>query len=152
MNSFPAETTVLLVEDNPSDILLIQRAFRKVGITNPLQIVNDGDAAVLYLSGEEPYSDRYRYPLPVLILLDLKLPRRSGDEVLMWLRQQPLLKRLPVVVLTASRQSIDINRLYDLGVNAYMVKPVAFDDLVEIINILNRHWISLNEKPQLNFE
>jgi CheY-like chemotaxis protein len=152
MDSFAAETTILLVEDNPSDILLIQRAFRKVGITNPLQIVNDGDAAVLYLSGEEPYSDRYLYPLPVLILLDLKLPRRSGDEVLMWLRQQPGLKRLPVVVLTASRQSIDINRLYDLGVNAYMVKPVAFDDLVEIVNILNRHWISLNEKPQLNFE
>ncbi|BAT52545.1 CheY-like response regulator receiver domain protein [Nostoc sp. NIES-3756] len=152
MDSFAAETTVLLVEDNPSDILLIQRAFRKVGITNPLQIVNDGDAAVLYLSGEEPYSDRHLYPLPVLILLDLKLPRRSGDEVLMWLRQKPGLKRLPVVVLTASRQSIDINRLYDLGVNAYMVKPVAFDDLVEIVNILNRHWISLNEKPQLNFE
>ncbi|MBD2730842.1 response regulator [Nostoc sp. FACHB-892] len=143
------QDTILLVEDNSRDILLIQRAFRKAGILNPLQVVSDGDAAVLYLSGEEPYSKRSHYPLPVLILLDLKLPRRSGAEVLMWLRQQPILKRMPVVVLTSSREYADVNHLYDLGVNAYMVKPVAFDNLVEIIDIINRHWIVFNEKPQI---
>lgn len=149
MNSLQAQDTILLVEDNPKDILLIQRAFRKAGIINPLQVVNDGDAAVLYLSGEEPYSERSHYPLPVLVLLDLKLPRRSGAEVLMWLRQQPILKRMPVVVLTSSREYGDVNHLYDLGVNAYMVKPVAFNNLVEILEILNRHWIVFNEKPQI---
>ena len=150
MNSlYDAQDTILLVEDNPRDILLIQRAFGKAGIINPLQVVNDGDAAVLYLSGEEPYSERSHYPLPALILLDQKLPRRSVAEVLMWLRQQPILKRMPVVVLTASREYADVNHLYDLGANAYMVKPVAFNDLVKIIDTINQHWIFLNEKPQI---
>jgi len=149
MNPLDAQDTILLVEDNPRDILLIQRAFYKAGITNPLQVVSDGDAAVLYLSGVEPYSERRLYPLPALILLDLKLPRRSGAEVLIWLRQQPILKRLPVVILTASREYGDVNYLYDLGANAYMVKPVAFNNLVEIINIVNQHWLILNEKPEI---
>ncbi|KAB8330397.1 response regulator [Scytonema tolypothrichoides VB-61278] len=143
------EDTILLIEDNPKDVLLMQRALRKANIANPLQVVNDGDAAVLYLSGVEPYNDRCRYPLPVLILLDLKLPRRSGAEVLMWLRQQGELKRLPVVVLTASKEYADINHIYDLGVNAYIVKPVAFNNLVEIVKTLNLHWIIFNEKPQI---
>lgn len=143
--------TILLVEDNPRDVLLIQRAFRKANVTVPLQVVEDGEVAVRYLSGEEPYTDRDRYPLPVLILLDLKLPRKSGAEVLAWLRQQPALKRLPVVVLTSSKEYADINHIYDLGGNAYMVKPVAFDNLVEIVKALNLHWIILNEKPQVNY-
>lgn len=104
-----SEDTILLVEDNPKDVLLMRRAVKKAEIANPLQVVNDGDEAVLYLSGQAPYNDRTRYPLPVLILLDLKLPRPSGAEVLMWLRQQPVLKRLPVVVLTASREYMDVN-------------------------------------------
>src|SRR4028119_256696 len=144
------DETILLVEDNPTDVLLIQRAFRKANVTVPLQVVEDGEVAVRYLSGEEPYTDRDRYPLPVLILLDLKLPRKSGAEVLAWLRQQPALKRLPVVVLTSSKEYADINHIYDLGGNAYIVKPVAFDNLVEIVKALNLHWIILNEKPQVN--
>lgn len=149
MNTLSIGETILLVEDNPQDILLVQRAFRKAGITNPLQVVNDGDAAVLYLSGEGVYSDRSLYPLPALILLDLKLPRRSGAEVLQWLRQQQGIKRLPVVVLTASQEYTDVNHLYDLGANAYMVKPVAFDNLVEIVTIINQHWMVFNQKPEL---
>ncbi|MBU7582659.1 MAG: response regulator [Nostoc sp. TH1S01] len=149
MNTLSTGETILLVEDNPQDILLVQRAFRKAGITNPLQVVNDGDAAVFYLAGEAVYGDRGLYPLPALIMLDLKLPRRSGAEVLTWLRQQPGIKRLPVVILTASQEYIDINHLYDLGANAYMVKPVAFDDLVAIVTIINQHWMVLNQKPEL---
>lgn len=140
---------ILLVEDNPKDVLLIQRACRKANLDNPLQVVEDGEAAIGYLSGKQPYSDRDRYPLPVLILLDLKLPRKSGTEVLAWLRQQPELKRLPVVVLTSSKEYADINRVYDLGANAYIAKPVAFDNLVEIVKTLNMHWLILNEKPQV---
>ncbi|MDZ8026457.1 MAG: response regulator [Nostoc sp. SerVER01] len=143
------QETILLVEDNHKDVLLLQRALRKANILNPVQVVNDGDAAVLYLSGQEPYGDRTRYPLPVLILLDLKLPRRSGIEVLMWLREQPKLKRLPVVVLTSSQEYTDINNVYDIGVNAYIVKPVMFNELVEIVITLNLHWIIFNQKPQI---
>lgn len=145
----PEQYTILLVEDNPKDVLLIQRAFRKANVAIPLQVVEDGEAAVFYLSGEEPYTDRDRHPLPVLILLDLKLPRKSGAEVLFWLRQQPNLRRLPVVVLTSSKEYADINKVYDMGANAYIVKPVAFDNLVEIVKTLNMHWIIFNEKPEI---
>lgn len=143
------ENTILLVEDNPKDIFLVQRAFRKAEIITPLQVVRDGDAAVQYLSGEDPYNDRTLHPLPVFILLDLKLPRRSGAEVLLWIRQKSELRRLPVVVLTSSREYTDINRIYDLGANAYIVKPPNFDQLVDILKTLNLHWITYNEKPQL---
>lgn len=145
------DQVILLVEDNHKDVFLIQRAIRKAEITTPVRVVNDGDAAVQYLAGEAPFGDRTLHPLPVLILLDLKLPRRSGAEVLAWLRQQPELKRLPVVVLTSSREFTDVNNLYDLGVNAYMVKPPTFDNLVEIVKTLNLHWIIFNEKPETNW-
>jgi CheY-like chemotaxis protein len=144
-----ADNTILLVEDNPKDVFLIQRALRKAEIVTPVQVVSDGDAAVQYLCGEPPYSDRTLHPLPVVVLLDLKLPRRSGAEVLTWIRQQPELKRLPVVVLTSSREYADINRIYDIGANAYIVKPPDFDRLVDILKTLNLHWIIYNEKPQL---
>jgi CheY-like chemotaxis protein len=142
--------TILLVEDNPADILLVQRAFRKEELSHvSLQIVKDGDAAVFYLSGKGEYSDRERYPLPMLILLDLKLPRRSGHEVLSWLRQQSELKRLPVVVLTSSRETIDINQAYDSGVNSYLVKPIGFASLLEMLNALSLYWLKLNEYPEV---
>ncbi|AFZ30622.1 response regulator receiver protein [Gloeocapsa sp. PCC 7428] len=143
------EHTILLVEDNPKDVFLVQRAFRKAGIITSLQVVNDGDAAIQYLAGETPYNDRTAYPLPVFVLLDLKLPRRSGAEVLSWIRQQPELRRLPVVALTSSREYVDVNHIYDLGGNAYIVKPPDFDQLVEILKTLDLHWITYNEKPQL---
>jgi CheY-like chemotaxis protein len=141
--------TILLVEDNLGDVLLTQRAFRKASVLTPMQVVNNGDAAVEYLSGQGQYGDRTQYPLPALVLLDLKLPRRSGAEVLTWLRQQPDLKRIPVVVLTASKEYIDVNQIYNLGANAYMVKPVAFNNLVELVRTLNLHWIIFNEKPHV---
>ncbi len=141
--------TILLVEDDPNDVFLIQRAFRKANLANPIQVMKDGEAAVLYLSGQEPYADRDRYPLPMLMLLDLKLPRRSGLEVLEWLKQQPKLKRLPVVVLTSSREHTDLNRAYDLGANSYLVKPVAFDSLLNMVQTLNQYWLIINESPNL---
>ena len=142
-----AHAPILLVEDNSDDVLLTRRAFRKANIANPLQVVADGEAAVHYLSGQGGYADRELYPLPVLILLDLKLPRRSGHEVLDWLQQQPELKRLLVVVLTSSKESVDINEAYELGANSYLVKPVAFDALLEMVKTLNQYWFLFNEKP-----
>lgn len=140
---------ILLVEDSPDDALLIQRAFRKANLANPVQLVRDGDEAVAYLSGATPYEDRGRFPLPVFMLLDLKLPRRSGLEVLAWLRQEPAVRRLPVVVLTSSRESVDVNRAYDLGVNSYLTKPVGFEALIEMVKNVNLYWLVLNEKPEL---
>jgi CheY-like chemotaxis protein len=143
---------ILLVEDDPNDIILIKRAFGKANITNRIQVVEDGEEAISYLAGKGRYGDRQNYPLPILILLDLKLPRKSGHEVLEWLRQQPMLKRLTVVVLTSSQQSSDVNRAYDLGANSYLVKPVTFDTLVEMVKGLNFYWVILNENPIIEGE
>jgi DNA-binding response OmpR family regulator len=140
---------ILLVEDDHNDVLLIKRAFQKVNIANPIIVVNDGEQAVSYLAGREPYVDR---AVPMLVLLDLKLPRKSGHEVLEWLRQQTNLKRLPVVVLTASSESSDVNRAYDLGANSYLVKPVTFDALVEMVKTLNLYWLILNKRADVSDE
>ncbi len=144
-----ARHTLLLVEDKSNDVLLIRRALGKAGIANPLQVVGDGDQAVAYLAGDGPFADRERFPLPGVVLLDLKLPRRSGLEVLEWLRGQPGLKRLPVVVLTSSAESRDINRAYDLGANSYLVKPVDFDALLQLVKGLGLYWLVLNAGPEI---
>jgi len=140
---------ILLVEDNYDDVLLIRRAFRKANIQPPISIVSDGDEAIAYLARQGKYADTDNYPVPSLILLDLKLPRRSGLEVLAWIRQQPELKRLLVVVLTSSEESSDLNRAYDLGTNSYLVKPVDFHDLVRLIELIDAYWFKVNQKPQL---
>lgn len=140
---------ILLAEDNPDSVLLIQRAFRRADIPYPLQVVQDGQSAILYLTGSDRYADRECYPLPSLLLLDLKLPIKSGHEVLAWLRQQPNLKRLPVVILTSSKEMSDINCAYDLGANSYLVKPVGFDNLLETIKTLHYYWNSINQAPAL---
>ncbi len=142
---------ILLVEDNYNDVLLIQRAFRKAKIEPQMSIVDDGDEAIAYLSREGKYSDREQYPLPSLILLDLKLPRRSGLEVLAWIRQQPELKRLLVVVLTSSQENSDLAKAYDLGANSYLVKPVNFQDFVSLIELIDAYWFKLNQRPRLSF-
>ncbi len=141
--------TILLVEDDPNDIILIKRALRKAKVVNPIQVVEDGEQAADYLTGEGAYVDRKRYPLPGLLLLDLKLPRKSGFGVLKWLRQQPVLKRLLVVVLTSSNEVADINRAYDLGANSYLVKPVDFDALLDMMKDVNAYWLHLNETPEV---
>ncbi len=144
------ESGILLVEDDPNDILFIQRAFRRSDLENPsIQVVRDGDEAVAYLSGEGDYGNRNFYPLPGMILLDLKLPRRSGLEVLEWLRSQPVLKRIPVVILTSSKENVDVNRAYDIGVNSYLLKPVNYKALNEMIKTLNAFWLDLNCYPSI---
>jgi CheY-like chemotaxis protein len=139
--------TILHVEDDPNDVLLIERAFRKAAIGAQIQVVNDGEQAMQYLSGSSAFAQREKFPLPSLVLLDLKLPRKSGIEVLEWIRAQPGLRRIPVVMLTASRQPMDVNRAYDLGANAYLVKPVNFDALVELLKTTDKFWLRSNERP-----
>lgn len=139
--------TILLVEDDINDVTLFQRAYRKCELANPLQIVGDGEAAQDYLAGSGKYADRLAYPIPALVLLDFKLPRKSGLEVLEWMRSQNDLKRLPVVALTSSQEKADVNRAYDLGINSYLVKPAAFDNLMQLIQALSLYWMMLNQNP-----
>lgn len=139
------EATILLVEDNSDDAELIAYAFRKVGITNPLFRLADGDAAVEYLGGTGKYADRLHYPLPALILLDLKLPKRSGFEVLAFVRGQKATRHTTVVVLSSSNQQADIERAYDLGANSYLIKPVNRDKLIELVRSLDAYWLKLNQ-------
>lgn len=138
---------ILLVEDNPDDQILISRAFAKARLANPLQVVADGDAAVAYLSGDGEFADRMIHPVPALVILDIKLPRRSGLEVLAWIREQGTIGRIPVVMLTSSRESEDVRRAYDLGANSYLVKPVAFEGLMEMVRQLGVYWTIMNEPP-----
>ena len=141
---------ILLAEDDPNDVLSVQRAFQRNYVAIPVQVVRDGEEALAYLSGQAPFADRERHPLPVLMLMDLKMPRKSGLEVLAWVRQQPGLKRLPIIVLTSSNQSPDINRAYELGANSYLVKPAGFDSLLDLVKNLDMYWLILNEKPELD--
>ena len=137
--------TVLLVEDNPDDAFLIKRAFKKAKLANPLFVVEDGEEAVAYLVGEGEFADRNEHPLPMLILLDLKLPKMSGFEVLQWRMGNPGVKKIPVVVLTSSNQTPDIEKAYELGANSYLVKPVSFEGLMEMVRVLGMYWLILNE-------
>lgn len=142
------DSTILLAEDDPGDVFRIERAFRKACSTVSLEIVSDGEQAIHYLSGQAPYQDRERHPLPALVLLDLKLPRHSGFEVLTWLRQTPHLKHLPVVVLTSSDQQADIDRAYGLGANSYLTKPPNPNTLLEMVQTLGLYWLMFNRPPQ----
>jgi CheY-like chemotaxis protein len=141
---------ILLVEDDENDVMLLQRAFRRAAIVNPLQVVRHGDDAVAYLEGSGEFADRQRYPLPVLMLLDLKLPRRTGLEVLQWVKERPGLKKIPIIVLTSSKNDDDVNRAYELGANSYVVKPVSFETLLELVKSLELYWLVLNERPNVS--
>lgn len=143
------QAPILVVEDNEDDVLLIERAMRQANIKTPLRVLGDGDMAVAYLEGSAPYADRARHPLPRLMLLDLKLPRRTGFEVLTWLRAQPVLRRLPVLVLTSSGQSGDVSQAYDLGANAYLVKPVRLEDLRALVAATSAYWFGHVRLPSL---
>jgi CheY-like chemotaxis protein len=133
--------TILLVEDNPDDAFMVTRALKQAGVAQPLFHVRDGEEAVNYLSGKPPYEDRAKYPIPGLVLLDLKMPRLTGLDVLTWLQTQPALSRVPVVVLTGSVRSEDRDEAQKRGAVGYQVKPVAFNDLVEIVRQVDARWL-----------
>jgi CheY-like chemotaxis protein len=140
---------VLVVDDDENDVIFVQRAFRHAGILNPLHVANNGDEAVAYLEGTGKFANRDEFPLPVFILLDLKMPRRSGLEVIKWVKEHEHLKRMPIVVLTSSKDDADVNRAYELGANSYLVKPVSFEGLIELTKSLQLYWLVLNERPGL---
>jgi CheY-like chemotaxis protein len=141
-----------MADDDENDVFFMERAFDEAKVTNPLHRVKDGEEAVAYLTGTGNYTDREKFPLPHFLLLDLKMPRKNGFEVIQWVREQPGLKRLPIVVLTSSREDPDINRAYELGANAYMVKPVDFQAVQDLFQSIIRYWGIECAKPELQVE
>lgn len=139
MNPQPA---ILLVEDNPMDVDLALRAFRRRRLTNPVEVARDGEEALAWIERWEKGE-----PPPAVILLDLKLPRVDGLEVLRQLKAHPEFRSVPVVVLTTSKESHDVKRAYELGVNSYIVKPVDFDKFVEVASQIEVYWTVLNARP-----
>jgi len=133
---------VLLVEDRKDDVFLVRRAFKQAGISNPVHVAPDGQEAIDYLAGHGKYSDRSACPLPDLVLLDLKLPRLNGFEVLRWIRQRPAFRELKVVVLTSSQDIRDINLAYRLGANSFLVKPMDFTDYIALAGLLADNWFN----------
>jgi CheY-like chemotaxis protein len=138
MNTPPL--TVLLVEDDSNDALLLQRAFHRAKLTSLLRVVSDAESAMKYLERKPPFNEATENPTPSLLLLDLNLPRTSGLALLEWLRKKsPPLRDLPVIILTSSRDTNDIDKAYALGANSYMAKPSGnFDGLAEIVKNLNQ--------------
>jgi CheY-like chemotaxis protein len=139
--------TILLVEDERNDVFLLQYAFDTAGIANPLQVVEDGQQAVEYLAGIGKYGDRAQYPMPCLVLLDLKLPVKTGHDVLRWIQQQPDLQLLIVIVLSSSREEDDVNAAYTLGARSYLVKPLSLSERLEVAKAIKHYWLKLSALP-----
>jgi CheY-like chemotaxis protein len=138
---------ILLVEDNRMDIELTLDAFKEARLKNTVQVAQNGQEALDYLFGYGKFADRGKYPMPNLILLDLKLPGVDGFEVLRQIKSTPLLKRLPVVILTSSKEEGDRALTYDIGANSYLVKPVSFDGFLGVVREINGYWLTLNVEP-----
>lgn len=144
------EAIFLLVEDSDDDILLTRRSFRKAEVHNPLQVVRSVDEAIWYLGGEGLFSNRIEFPLPSLVLLDLKMPRRNGFELIEWVRSQPSMDALRIVVLSSSDSRADVEHAYDLGANSYLVKPVESQTFVETLRLLKQYWICFDMAPRVS--
>jgi CheY-like chemotaxis protein len=149
MAKFMAEhAVILLAEDEEDYVLLIRRAFAQAKIPNPLHVVWNGQEAIAYLKGEGKYANREEYPLPDLFLLDLKMPRVNGFEVLKWLRSEPGLAPLRVLVLTSSEELRDVNEAYKLGANSFLVKPLDFQDFTQLSRLIQEFWLKASKTPE----
>jgi CheY-like chemotaxis protein len=137
--------TILVADDDENDVLLMERAFARARSQAALQFVPNGEEALAYLRGQGRYSDRKRFPFPALLLLDLKMPRKNGLEVLEVVRNDPQLKKLTVVIFTASNQERDIDLALGLGANSYLVKPTNPESLASLLHRVEDYWLSLNQ-------
>jgi len=142
------QQTILLVDDSDNDISLMRSACRAANFQAALKMVNNGEQAIAYLQGEGEYVDRNKFPLPTVMLLDLKMPMKDGFEVLQWVREQPVLRRLSIIILTASARPEDVAQAFDLGANSYLVKPSAMSSLIAMMCCL-RDWLEYNQFPRI---
>jgi CheY-like chemotaxis protein len=136
---------LLIAEDDENDVFFLKHAFQQAEIKNQLHFVHDGQEAIDYLAGIGEFSNRTQYPLPALLILDLKMPRKTGMEVLKWLADQPELRRLPVVVFTSSAHQKDVERAYELGANAFVVKPSTNSRRLDLAKVIKGFWLDFNE-------
>lgn len=141
------EVEILLVEDNLSDAELITRALRKVNLANHLVHVKDGEEALDFIFATGSFSEREKKNVPRVILLDIKMPKVDGIEVLRQIKANSETKRIPVVIMTSSKEEQDIIRSYELGVNSFVVKPVAFNDFAKAVSELGLYWVLINQPP-----
>jgi CheY-like chemotaxis protein len=138
---------ILLVEDEEHDVLFMQMALEEAQAKNRLSVVRDGREAIAYLSGEGQFANRQEFPLPGLMLLDLRLPRVPGLEVLKWARQQPAFAQLPILICSSSCQDSDVATAYQLGTNGYLVKPSHMSERLELVRRIKRYWLDINGPP-----
>jgi CheY-like chemotaxis protein len=149
MRMITSDPVVLVAEDNDNDAQMLRRAFQQAGLVVPLYVVSDGDEAVEYLQGSGRYANRKRFPVPDLLLLDLKMPRKDGFQVIEWVRKQPSLAPLRIVVLTSSDEIRDVNQAYRLGANSFLVKPLDFTDFKNTIHDILTYWRA-NRAPEVS--
>ncbi len=135
---------ILLVEDNQMDVVLTLDAFKEAKLRNTINVARSGNEALDYLFGRDKYANREEFPLPNLILLDLKMPGIDGFEVLRQIKGTDKLKRIPVVILTSSKEEGDRTLSYDIGANSYLLKPVSFDEFTDVVRKIDDYWFSLN--------
>jgi CheY-like chemotaxis protein len=143
------QQTILLVDDSKDDLVLIRIAFKKVEFNASLQEVHNGEEAIAYLKSDGARLDRDKFPVPAVMLLDLNMPMKNGFEVLGWVRTQPILKRMSIIILTASMRMEDVEQAFDLGAHSFLVKPGGMDDLVAMARCL-RDWLQFNHFPPCN--
>jgi CheY-like chemotaxis protein len=144
------EAHILLVEDNHMDVILTLDAFKEARLKNTIHVARNGQEALDYLFGKDKYANRDEFPIPALILLDLKMPKIDGFEVLRQVKSTEKLKRIPIVILTSSKEEGDRALSYDIGANSYLLKPVSFEGFTEVVKKIDDYWFSLNIKPPEN--
>jgi len=139
------ELRIIYVEDDENDVMLLRHVLRKAGVSIPIQHVPDGETAIEYLSGQGKYRDRDRYPLPHLMLMDIKMPGRDGLSVLKWIRSQRELCSLVVIVFSSSDLDTDVRRAYECGANSYLVKPNGLESQMSLVRALQSYWVEHNQ-------
>ena len=147
VDSVNNQPVVLVAEDRDDDLFMLRRSFQQLGFETPVQYVRDGDETIAYLAGDGKFANRVEYPLPDLLLLDLKMPRKNGFDVLEWIQGQPELDALRVVVLTTSDDIFEVNRAYKLGASSFLTKPFNFTEFRDIVQAVHNYWLNLNRAP-----
>jgi CheY-like chemotaxis protein len=142
---------ILLVEDRPDDVFFFERALQRTSLNHPLRTVTDGQKAIEYLSGLDEYGDRAAFPFPGLVILDLKMPGLGGFDVIAWMRKNPATRLTPIIVLSTSSAPEDVNRAYQLGANAYMVKPADHLALERLLRTIGEFWLA-SETPRFGWK
>ena len=147
--TLPEQAVILLAEDLEDDVLLVRRALERAGVKNPFFVVRDGEECLAYVNGTGKYANRDEYPLPDILLLDIKMPKTDGFEVLHQIRKNKAFAALRVIMLTSSEDIFDVNKAYDIGANSFLVKPLEFENYTAMMRTLNSFWLKTAEAPVL---